>query len=89
MIIFVIEMIQLEMIAMIKENDALPEVVTEVSATHELKEEAHWLSHGTHLRAVSYFCCWQKNTIPSNVGRKKEEQFLKGELQEKVHDKNF
>ena len=28
-------MIQLEMIAMIKENDALPEVVTEVSATHD------------------------------------------------------
>ena len=35
MIIFVIEMIQLEMIAIIKENDALPEVVTEVSATHD------------------------------------------------------
>ena len=28
-------MIQLEMIAIIKENDALPEVVTEVSATHD------------------------------------------------------
>ena len=64
MIIFVIEMIQLEMIAMIKENDAQPEVVTEVSATHELKEEAHRLSHGTHLRAVSYyFPWWQKKTV--------------------------
>ena len=61
-------MIQLEMIAIIKENDALPEVVTEVSATHELKEEAHWLSHGTHLRAVSYFCCWKKNnSLKSNM----------------------
>ena len=28
-------MIQLEMIAMMKENDAQPEVVTEVSATHD------------------------------------------------------
>ena len=31
----------------------------------------------------------KKNPIPSNVGRKKEEQFLKGELQEEVYDKNF
>ena len=35
------------------------------------------------------FVVGKKNPIPSNVGRKKEEQFLKGELQEKVHDKNF
>ena len=89
MIIFVIEMIQLEMIAMIKENDAQPEVVTEVSATHELKEEAHWLSHGTHLRAVSYFPWWQKKQFLEMSARKKEEQFLKGELQEEAYDKNF
>ena len=30
-----------------------------------------------------------KKIIPWNVGRKKEEQFLKGELQEEVYDKNF
>jgi len=41
MIIFVIEMIQLEMIAMIKENDAAPEVVTKVSATHEDNDQCN------------------------------------------------
>ena len=42
-------------------RDVQPEVVTEVSATHELKEEAHWLSHGTHLRAVFIFDVGKKN----------------------------
>ena len=32
-------MIQLEMIAIIKENDALPEVVTEVSATNDENDD--------------------------------------------------